>query len=183
MPSSKAPFFAVAAIYREPEALLHAARTARARGMGRVDAYSPAPVPGLEEALHGTSDVEVRILGASAAIVGFVLFFLFCWWSSTSAYGFIVGDRPGFAWQYYVIPSASVGTLCGALAAFFSMLVLNRLPRLNHPAFNIAGFERVTSDRYVLTVEPTGDDFDPAVVEHLLRRLPAAPLALERVPR
>ncbi len=177
------PLYAVAAFYREPEDLLEAARATRARDLGRVAAYSPAPVPGLEEALHGTSDAEVRIVGVSAAIVGGACFFAFLAWSATISYVFLIGNRPAFAWPYYVVPSVSIGAMSGAVVATLAFLLLNRLPRLNHPAFNIAGFERVTTDRYVLTVEPTGDDFDPGEVERLLGRLPSRPLSTERVPR
>ena len=63
------------------------------------------------------------------------------------------------------------------------MLFLDRLPRLNHPAFNIDDIDGVTQDRMFLVVEARSDDFDPAAVEHVLRALPDRPRRIQRVPR
>ncbi len=45
--------------------------------------------------------------------------------------------------------------LGAALAAFFGMLILNGLPRLNHPVFNAAGFDLASRNRFFLCVRAT----------------------------
>ena len=73
--------------------------------------------------------------------------------------------------------------MMGALVVYVIMLFLNRLPRLNHPSFNIPDFHRVTQDRYFLTVEAADRPLDPAAVEAALQDLAAPPLKVTRVPR
>ncbi len=176
------PLYAVAAFYAEPEDLLDAARGAQARKFGQVEAYSPAPVPGLAAVLGANGD-STRIAGMVGAILGAAGFFTMAAYATTISYVFLIGGRPAFSWASYVIPSVSVGGLVGGVAATAALLFRCRLPRLNHPAFNIEGFERVSSDRYVLTVEPVDDSFDPARVERFLGSLAGPPLLTERVPR
>ncbi len=67
---------------------------------------------------------------------------------------------PPFSWPSFVVPSVSFAMLSGTLAVHAVFLFVNRLPRLNHPAFNIEGFERATQGRYFLAAEARGPGFD-----------------------
>jgi hypothetical protein len=85
-----------------------------------------------------------------------------------------------------VVPSVSFAMMSGTLAVHAVLLFVNRLPRLNHPAFNIPGFGRVTQDRYFLAAEARGPDFDADRIVRQLAALPEGagrPLAIARVPR
>ncbi len=75
-----------------------------------------------------------------------------CIYATAYDYVFDIGGRPRVSWPAFVVPSLSFALMTGALATYLAMLFLNRLPRLNHPAFNIPDFTRVTQDRYFLTV-------------------------------
>ena len=63
------------------------------------------------------------------------------------------------------------------------MLFLNRLPRLNHPAFNIPDFTRATQDRYFLTVEEGETPLDSTRSRRRWTASANRPLACTRVPR
>ncbi|RYE89405.1 MAG: DUF3341 domain-containing protein [Oxalobacteraceae bacterium] len=63
------------------------------------------------------------------------------------------------------------------------MLIMSRLPRLNHPAFNIHNFNRVTADRFFVAVEARDDSFDLAAVEAAFDTLAMRPQLIHRVPR
>ena len=91
--------------------------------------------------------------------------FAMCTYATVYDYRFDIGGRPLFSWPYFVVPSVSFGTLAGALAVFLITTALSRLPRLNHPAFNIPGFTRATKDRFFVAIEARDDDFDPDRVE------------------
>ncbi len=82
-----------------------------------------------------------------------------------------------------MVPSVSFSLMLGALVVYIAMLFLNRLPRLNHPSFNIPDFQRVTQDRFFLTVEADARPLDPAAVEAALQDLTVPPLKVARVPR
>ncbi len=181
---AEAPFFAIAAEFGSGDELLEAVRTARSRGFRRLHAYSPVPVPGVA-ALLGEDGRWVRLAGVVGAVVGGLGFFGMAAYATTVDYVFLIGGRPTLSWQYFVIPSVSIAAVGGGLAASVAMLFLSRLPRLNHPAFNIAGFERATDDRFFLTIEPDEEDphFDAHAVERFLRREGPKPIRVEHVPR
>ncbi len=180
---AEAPFFAVSAEYGSGEELLHAASEARGRGFRRLHAYSPEPVPGVAELL-GEGGGSVRLAAIAGGVVGSLGFFGMAVYATMVDYVFPIGGRPAFSWQYFIIPSVSIGVLAATLVACLAALHLSRLPQLNHPAFNIAGFERVTRDRYFLTIEPEEDaHFDAHAVERFLRRQGPRPISVEHVPR
>ena len=99
-------------------------------------------------------------------------------------YRFNIGGRPLLSWPYYIVPSVAVGVLFAAVAVTLGLLALCRLPKLNHPAFNIRGFESATQDRFWLCIEPGNDGgFDPDAVEAAMVALSPRPLSMQRVPR
>ncbi len=100
--------------------------------------------------LEGRSILPYALGGA---IVGGAAFYGMCIYATAYDYVFLIGGRPRFSWPSFVVPSVSFAMLCGCLAVHAALLVLNRLPRLNHPAFNIPTFERATQDCYFLAAE------------------------------
>lgn len=177
-----APLWGVSGEFATPEALLAAVRALRDHGLGRLDAFSPVPVPALAEALRLRRTPVIRI-GLAAAILGGGAVMFMCLYATAYDYVFIIGGRPRLSWPAYMVPSVSFAMLCGALAALLAFLVLNRLPRLNHPAFNIPGFGRAADDRYFLVVEARDDGFDAEAVERAFASLGTPPEAVARVRR
>ena len=106
-----------------------------------------------------------------------------CVYATIWGYQFDVGGRPLFSWPAFVVPSLSFGALLGAFVAFSLLLLMSRLPRLNHPAFNIPGFTRATANRFFVAVEARDHTFDADAIEAILFALPAQPNAVRRVPR
>ena len=140
------------------------------------------PLPGADEALHLHAQ-PVRPFGLAGAIAGGALMMGMCLYGSGFDYVLDIGGRPRFSWPAFVIPSFSFAMLAGALALWLTLFVQIRLPRLNHPAFNIPGFARASQDRFFLVVEQRGAAFDPAGIERALRDLAIPPLRICRVPR
>ncbi len=177
-----APLWGVAAEYGEAEEMMRAASLLRPRRLGRIDLYSPVPLP--EAAgLLSLSGPGIRPLAVSGALLGGAAMMAMCLVVTGYDYVFLIGGRPRFSWQSFVVPSVSFAALTGTLFAFAAMLFGNRMPRLNHPAFNIPGIGGATRDRYFLVVEAPEDGFDAARVEGEIATLPDRPLAVHRVPR
>ena len=183
---SEAPLWGVAATFAA-QADLSAALQAIA-GIGgdhvRLDGHGPVPMPRTLRALglEGRSIVPYALAGA---LLGGAGFFALCVYATAYDYVFLIGGRPRFSWPSFVVPSASAAMLGGCVAIHLALLVLNRLPRLNHPAFNIPGFGRASDDRFFLSAEARGDRFDAARIERRLAALPAEagrPLAIARIP-
>ncbi len=180
--ASGAPLWGVSAEFDTADAMLAALIGLRDRDLGRLDAYSPVPVQGAAEALRlpGRPLYPFALTGAA---IGAALMFGLCTYATMVSYRFNIGGRPLFSWPSFVVPSVSFGALTGALAVVGAMLALNRLPRLNHPAFNIPRFTRATEDRFFVAVEARDDDFDADRVEAAFAALALRPQRVSRVPR
>jgi hypothetical protein len=174
--------YGVSAEFATPEALLAAASLLRELGIGRLDMLSPLPIPGAAEALGLGPPALGRLALGGVLLGGFGCFGMIVF-ATVYSYPFDIGGRPLLSWPYYVIPSFAAAMLVGAIVVSFGMFFLGRLPRLNHPVFNIDGIEGVSQDRLFLVVEARTEDFDPRAVEHQLASLPMRPLRIQRVPR
>ncbi len=177
-----AAVYGVAAEYATEWQIVEAATRVRERGLGRVDAFTPLPIPALTTALR-IPHSSLPIAGGVASALGVCGFFATCVYATMAGYDFLIGGRPAFSWAYFVIPSVSIGMLAGAAACTLGMLFLNRLPQLNHPAFNIEGFERASQDGYILVVEARDRAFDADAVAAFLRGSAPRPLRIQVVPR
>ena len=179
---SGAPLWGVSAEFTTSDAMCDALRALNGRGLGRLDAYSPTPVPGAA-ALANLTSRSLYPIALAAAALGALAMFGMCTYATIYGYRFDIGGRPLFSWPAYIVPSVSFGALTGALAGLGLLLTASRLPRLNHPAFNIPDFTRASQDRFFVAVESSDDDFDPARVEAALAALASPPVNTHRVPR
>ncbi|MWU18957.1 DUF3341 domain-containing protein, partial [Escherichia coli] len=140
-----APIHAVAAEFDSGDALLASVHALRGRDLGRLDALSPVPIAGMGEAL-GLPSSSMSLIAIGAVLAGFAAMMGMCIYATAADYVFNIGGRPLVSWPAFVVPSVSFSLMTGAVATTLSMLFLNRLPRLNHPDFNIPDFTRVTQD-------------------------------------
>ncbi|MCJ2013175.1 quinol:electron acceptor oxidoreductase subunit ActD [Methylobacterium sp. J-076] len=182
----EAPLWGVAATF-PTEAELAAALQALSplRGRVRLDGYGPVPMPRTLRAL-GLEGRSILPYALAGALGGGAAFYGMCIYATAYDYVFLIGGRPRFSWPSFVVPSVSFAMLTGCLAVHAALLWLNRLPRLNHPAFNIPGFLRASDDRFFLAAELPEDGTDLARVERRLAGLPPGggrPLATARIPR
>lgn len=171
----------VTAEFATPEALVAAVAAARNDARAGLRAYVPQPVPALVELL-GDRQAPLERIAATTVLVAGGICFLVITWATLWGYRFNIGGRPPFSWPYYVIPCVSAGLLTAALVCFGSLLALTGLPRLSHPAFDIANFERASHDRYVLSLQTSGSFPSAEATEAYLRRLPTPPLVIRRLP-
>jgi hypothetical protein len=168
----------VLAEFDSPAALLSAAERVREAGFTRWDTHSPFPVHGLERAMglkRSYVPVVVLLLGLGGAAGGMLL----QWWVSTRAYPLVVSGKPFFSWPAFVPIMFECGVLGGATGAVLGFLGLSRLPRHHHPLFNSRRFERVTDDRFFISIEAADPRFDASETPRLLERAGAA--AVEQV--
>lgn len=183
-----APLWGIAAEFASPAALAAAARALadERETPVRFDAHGPVPMPEVVEALR-LPDRPVRGYALAGAALGGFGFLALCLWCTLWLYPLDIGGRPQVSWPSFVVPSVSVAMMTGTLAIHLALLVLNRLPRLNHPAFNIPGFLRSSRDRFFLAAElREGHEDEAERIERRLAALPedgGRPLAIRRVPR
>ena len=177
-----APLWGIAAEYDEAEPMIRAASSLGRCKLGRLELYSPLELPGAERAL-GLSRRHVSPMTLVGVAVGGASMMGMCVYATAYDYVFDIGGRPLVSWPAFVVPTVSFAMLVGTLATVATLLFQARLPRLNHPAFNIPGIGGATSDRYFLVVEKQHETFNAAVVERAIASLPDRPLAVHRVGR
>jgi hypothetical protein len=169
--------YGVVAEFDSPEALLEAARTLRQRGFRRMDACTPFPVHGIDQAL-GIRRSPLGWLALGGGLTGAALALLLQWWTGAVDYPLIVGGKPLFAFEPSIPITFELTVLLAAFATVFGMLALNGLPRLYHPLFESEGFRKVTDDRFVLAVEAADPKFHATETLALLDSLGAAATSL-----
>lgn len=161
----------LAAEFADAEVLLSAVRELRGRGYRRFEAYSPFPIEGLAEA-EGFKEGKI----AAATLVGGVV-------GAATGYGMQVytnldfpidiGGRPLIAQPAFVLITFELMVLFAVSACILAMLILNRLPKLHHPVFDLERFGLASLDRFFIVIDADEGQLDPAASRALLKRLGA----------
>jgi hypothetical protein len=160
----------VMAEFRDPAALTHAAEQIRDAGYRKWDVYSPFPVHGMDEAM-GLGPSRVTYTMGTMAALGFTSAVLMQWWMGEVDYPIVVAGKPLFAWEAAMPIMFELSVLLSAFGALVGMLVINLLPRWNHPLFSRQRFLRVSDDRFVIAIEARDPKFGERSVRAMLERL------------
>lgn len=158
-PGPNRQVWGVLAEFATPAALAAGCRAVRDAGYRRWDAHTPFPVHGLERDMglkRSPVGWFVLVLGLSGAAAGMLL----QWWTSTDAYPLVISGKPLFSWPAFVPIMFECGVLGGATGAILGFLLLSRLPRPFHPLFYSERFERMSDDRFFVSIEAADDAFD-----------------------
>lgn len=180
--ASKAPKappgpYGLMAEFADDQLLLAATERAYEEGYRKMDAYSPFPVEGMDEALHiRTSQLPVGVLigGLFGAALGFGLQA----YATVFDYPFNIGGRSLFSWPMYAPITFELTILCAGLTCVFGMLGLNGFPLLYHPVFNVARFRQVTRDRFFLCIQANDPKFNLDTTRQFLQSLQPASVAV-----
>ena len=163
--------YGLIAEFREPGAVVAAARRAREAGYTRMDAYSPFPIEELAEALGWRTRGRLPRLVLVGGLAGAAAGYLLQYYASVIAYPVNVGGRPFHSWPSFIPIAFETGILFAALTAVLGMLALNGLPRPYHPVFNAPNFALATTDRFFLCIEAADSRFDLARTRQFLETL------------
>jgi ActD protein len=163
--------------FRDPGALVRAARRAREAGLRGLDAHTPFAVEGLAEAL-ALPKPRIRVAMFVGGLAGAAFVYALCWYSAVLSYPLVLGGRPLHTWQIFLVLTFEAGVLSATLTGVAAFFLATRLPRLNHPVFEGQDFVRASQDRFFLAV---GDpDADAASLSALLEGL--SPVEVRPVP-
>jgi hypothetical protein len=164
----KPAIYGVVAEFDSPEQLLEGVRAARALGYGRMDAFTPFPIHGIDEAMGaGRSRLGWIVLGGG--ILGAISAVLLQWWTGAVASPLVIAGKPLFALEFATPIIFELTVLLAAFGAVFGMLALNGLPRFYHPVFRHSRFERAADDKFLLALESNGAQFDAEQAAEILQ--------------
>lgn len=164
--------YGLMAEFSDAEPLLAAAKSTYAAGYRRIDAFTPMPVHGLDEAI-GFSESKVPWTIFICGVLGGAAGFLLQTWVAGSANAFNVGGRPFFSWPTFIPVTFECTVLCAAFGAVIGMFGYSGLPRPYHPVFNAPNFDRASQDRFFLCIEAKDPMYDREKTRAFLESLGA----------
>jgi hypothetical protein len=167
---SERGLFGLTGSFASPDAVTEAARQLRSLGFREVEAYTPYPVEGLNEALRPCRPHRLPLLIFLGAVFGAAMGYFIQYWDEALDYPINVGGRPHNSWPAFTVGTFELMVLCAIAAGFFGLLASCRLPRLYHPIFSAEEFERASVDRFVLCVEAHDPSFEPQRIRRIFER-------------
>ncbi len=168
--TEKPPVYAIGAEYSTAADVYHAAEQVRDAGYTKWDVHTPFPVHGMDEAM-GLKKSPLGYIVFGGGTLGFIIALSLVFIPSSFIYPLIVHGKPT---DWTTIPAFvpilfELTVLLSALTALFGMLILNGLPRLNHPVFEWERFTRVTDDKFYIVIERRDQKFNEAATTALLQ--------------
>jgi hypothetical protein len=170
--------YGLLAQFDQPEELLAAAQAVAAAGYKRIDAFSPFPVHGVDEAIGAKTILPWLIFGGglSGGLGGFGMQVF----ASAYHYKLNIAGKPPISWPSFMPITFELTVLLAAATAVFGMLALNGLPKPYNPLFAVPGFEAATQDKFFLFVEASDPKYDSLETSRLLEGL--HPKSITEVP-
>jgi hypothetical protein len=131
-----------------------------------LDAFSPYPVEGLEEAL-GLKPSPLRGLALLAGLTGAALAYGVQWWSNAVDWPLNVGNRPPHSWPAFIPITFETMVLFSSLTLFVGLMVLFRFPRPHHPLFELESFRTATTHGFWVSITTRERARTEALLGHL----------------
>lgn len=162
--------YGLLAEFADPAGLRDAARAVHAEGYRRFDVHSPFPIHGMDKAMGmGLPLLPFLVLGGG--VTGCLGGLALQSWISAVDYPLVIAGKPFLSIPAFIPIVFELTILLSAMGAVFGMFVLNLLPMLYHPLFNVKGFARVTTDGFFLSVQARDKRFDAEATRQLLHSL------------
>lgn len=154
----------VLAEFKDEQALFAAARRLRALGHTRLDAHSPFPLHGADEAL-GLSRSKVPLIALVGGVGGAVGGYTMQWWMNAVDYAINVGNRLPHSPPANIPITFETGVLLASLSIVIGLFALCGFPRTYHPTFELEAFRTATVDALWLSAEVKPEEAGPVVDE------------------
>jgi hypothetical protein len=158
MSQSGSALYGLMARFPDADGLLAAVRDWPS-DLGRPHAYTPFPLPGLDEAL-GLAPDRLGWWALAGGLFGGLSALGIQWYSAVIDYPINVGGRPPFSLPAFLPITVILTLFWAAAATALGYLIGNRLPRLSHPVFGAPGFADATRDGFFLLVRAGGESFN-----------------------
>ncbi len=177
------PVFGVLGLFPSAEALLEAIPKVKKMGFAKLEAYTPYPVHGLDEALDLPKS-KLGVLVFIMASIGAISAFAFEWWTSTASYPLLTAGKPSNGWPAWIPVTVEGTILVGTFTAALAMLfVFNRLPFFGNPVLNSNASDSITRDKFALVLMPVDGELDTAAAIAALKSVGGDAIEVVPVPR
>jgi Ni/Fe-hydrogenase subunit HybB-like protein len=165
--------------YADADALCMAAATIRDAGYRKWDCHAPFPVHGLDEAMGSRRSVLPWFVLAGG-MAGCALALAGQWYVNSprtvdaaagalSGFPLVFSGKPYWSLPAHIPIAFELTVLFAALAAFFGLWALIRLPRFHFPAFFNRRFRKASNDGFFIIVETSDKKFNETETVDILR--------------
>lgn len=178
--------FAAVGEFSDGPELVEAGRQVRAAGYTKLDALTPFPVHGIDDAIGvprsilGYIVICIAFCGTAAAVT-------LMWYTGAyqghipgcdliglCSYPQVIGGKPLFDITFGLPIMFELSILFAAFASVLGMFALNGLPQMYHPTSNYSKIAGATDDKFLLVVEATDPKFRAQETVDLLKSLGAS---------
>jgi len=164
--------YAAMGTFETPDALVEAGKKIYAMGYRKLDAMSPFPVHGIDDAI-GIPFSKIGWIVVCFAMLGMATAQALIYYVGVINYPLVIGGKPLFDFTFTIPVTFELTILFAGIATTVAIYALNGLPQLYHPSMNYKMAHRATDDRFLLMIEATDPKFEPAKAANDLRSVGA----------
>ncbi len=151
--------YGLIARFRDCPELYNAAKKVRDAGFKKWDVFAPLPIHGMDAAM-GLKRSKVPFFTFIGGATGLTIATLMIWYMNAYDYPLVVGGKPYFSPVFPFPVMYELTILLAAFGTLFGMFITNKLPRHNHPVFNLERFKRGSDDEFFIVIESKDPHFE-----------------------
>jgi hypothetical protein len=163
---------AVMGYFTTPEALVEAGKKVYGMGYRKLDAMSPFPVHGIDDAI-GIPRSPIGWIVVCFGMLGLLTAQALMYWVGVINYPLNIGGKPFFDFTFSIPVTFELTILFTGISTTIGWILINNLPLLYHPTMRYKNTHRATDDVFILVIEATDPKFDPQKTTADLRGLGA----------
>jgi len=158
----------IAGIWLDEHMVVKAAAKTRAAGFAKLEAITPYPVHGMEEAC-GIPRSWIPYVTFFAGIVGGGSGLLLTWWTSAVNWPINVGGKPFFSLPAFIPIIFELTILFAALCSVGALFYICRMPAMDPAVID----PDLTSHKFAIFVPNNDNGYDEAKIEKMFKDLGA----------
>lgn len=159
----------VAGIWLDEHQLVDAAKKVKASGYRKIEAISPFPLHGIDEAL-GIPRSFIPWVTFIFGLGGFLFGVWLTWWTSVIDWPVRIGGKPMWSVPAFIPVIFECTILFGALSSVATMIVKAGMPKVEPPVID----PDLTSHKFALFIPQNDPSYDQAKIEQLFKQLGAS---------
>lgn len=158
----------MAGLWMDEHKMVEAAAKIRAAGFTQIEAISPFPLHGIDEAL-GIPRSYIPWVTFIFGLLGFSFGTWFTWWASAVNWPIIIGGKPFWSLPAFVPVMFECTILFAALSSVGALLAICGMPKVDPPVIDPA----LTSHKFGIWVPENSKGYDGAKLEQMFKELGA----------